>query len=125
MQFVDGTTVTEVNQSKYLGFHVSWINPARTAIQQRQSLAHTAYTKLHHLWCSSILVTVKTRIFEATIVSVLLYGLDTLSLEAVHFKSIDGWYFRYRRATGIKASYYSRISKQQVWNFAFNPIISS
>ena len=126
VQFVDGFTVTEVQQSKYLGSSVSWQHASKTAIQQRQSLAHNAYTKLHHLWRSNILVKTKSRIFHSTIVPVLLYGLDTLSLETHHFKSIDGWYFRYpRRAIGIKASYYSRISNQRCWNCAFKPRIAS
>ena len=126
VQFADGTTVTEVNQSKYLGSSVSWSHPVKVAIQQRQALAQTAHVKLHHLWRSNITVKTKSRIFHSTIVPVLLYGLDTLPLEARHFRSIDGWYFRYlRRAIGIKASYYSRISNQRVWNFAFKPVITS
>ena len=91
-----------------------------------QCQSETAYIKLHHLWRSNIPVKTKSRIFHSTIVPVLLYGLDTLSLEARHFRSIDGWYFRYlRRAIGTKASYYSRISNQRVWNFAFKPVITS
>ena len=116
VQFADSTTVTEVNQSKYLGYLVSWGHPAKTAIQHRQSRAHTAYTKLHHLWRSTIPVKIKTRICQTTRVPVQLYGLDTLSLEARHdYKSIYDWYFRYlRRAIGVKASYYSRRSNQRV-----------
>ena len=68
VQFADGTAVNMVTSSKYLGSlvswdHVSWDHPAKVAVQQRHFLAHTAYTKLHHLWRSNIPVKDKVCIF--------------------------------------------------------------
>ena len=56
----------------------------------------------------------------------LLYGLDTLTLEIKHLKTIDAWYHRYlRRALGVKDSYYSHISNRRVWTLAGRPTLPS
>ena len=58
----------------------------------------------------------------ATFVPCLTYGLDALTLTAKDLKRIDGQFYRFlRRAIGIKASYYSRISNVEVWEQASRP----
>ena len=68
----------------------------------------------------------QTHNFQILLVSVLLYGLCTLTLEDKHLKKIDGWYFQFlRRVVGITASYCSRITNKAVWLRAEQPILPS
>ena len=78
------------------------------------------------IWNSSLRRKEKVRIFEATFTSILLYGLDTLTLTPKQLHRIDGQYYRsLRRAIGIEASYYSHISNQEVWTQASKPTLPS
>ena len=64
----------------------------------------------------------KVKLFMSTFVPCPTYGLDALTLTDKQFKKIDGQYYRFlRRAIGIKASYYSRISNQDAWTQASRP----
>ena len=56
----------------------------------------------------------------------LTYGLDSLTLEVRHLKTIDAWYYQHlRRCTGIKASYYSHLPNARVWKLAGRPPVPS
>ena len=90
------------------------------------ALAHTRYMKLQPLWRSRLSRATKVKICQASIVPALMYGLDTLALEVRHLKTIDAWYYQHlRRSMGIKASYYSRVSNNQVWIQAGRPTTPS
>ena len=124
--FVDNAPVKVVTAAKYLGSLISWDNPTKTAIKARKDKAVAAYSKLQQLWRSKLSWRVKVRIFLASIIPVLLYGLDTVTLELRHLKTIDAWFHRFlRRSMGIKSSYYSRITNQRVWNLAGKPRLPS
>ena len=101
-------------------------NPATEAINHRFAQAHIAYGKLSALWKASVPQKTRLIIFRSYVVSVLLYGLCTLTLEDKHLKKIDGWYFQFlRRVVGITASYCSRITNKAVWLRAEQPILPS
>ena len=103
---------------------VSWRDTTKIAITARKAKAHSAHVKLQHVGRSRLCIKAKVRIFHSCIVSTLLHALDSFTLESRHLKTIDGWYFRYlRRAIGVKASFYSRISNQRVWVLAGRPIL--
>ena len=124
--FVDGTQVSSVDKAKYLGTQVSWTSPTKTAIEARKALAHSSYMKLRPLWRSKLNWKTKIRIFHASVVPSLTYGLDTLTLEMKHLKTIDAWYYQHlRRCMGIKASYYSHVTNARVWSLAGRPAIPS
>ena len=124
--FVDGTKVTVVDKAKYLGTQVSWSSPTITAIDCRKALAQSAYMKLQPLWRSKLSWKTKVRIFHASVVPSLIYGLDTPTLELRHFKTIDAWYHQHlRRRMGIKASYYSHVTNSRVWILAGRPVTPS
>ena len=124
--FVDGTRVKETDKAKYLGSQVSWTKPTKTAIDARKALAHSSYMKLQPLWRSKLNWKTKVRIFHASVVPSLTYGLDTLTLEVRHLKTIDAWYYQHlRRCMGIKASYYSHVTNARVWKLAGRPIVPS
>ena len=124
--YADGTVVPEAETCKYLGTMVDWNRPTTTAITHRKTQAHAAYMKLQQYWRSNIPRAEKVKLFHGTIVPSLLYGLDTLTLEVKHLKTIDAWYFQYlRRAMGIKSSYYSHITNKTVWEQAGRPTLPS
>ena len=113
---VDGTPVPSSDSVKYLGSHITWSTPTKKAIDARKALAHTRYMKLQPLWRSRLSRATKAKIYQASKVPALTHGLDTLSLEVKHLKTIDAWYYQHlRRSIGIKASYYSRVFNNQVW----------
>ena len=124
--FIDSTPTPTNEKIKYLGSMVSWNNPTLEAINHRISQAHIAYGKLSQFWKTSVPKTTRLTIFRSYVVSVLLYGLSTLTLEDKHLKKIDSWYYQFlRRVVGIKAAFYSRIPNQAVWEKANRPIIPS
>ena len=126
LSFRDGTIVPNVTTVKYLGPMISWTNPFETSFYHRLGLAEEAYKKLRLIWNSSLSRKEKVKIFEATFTSVLLYGLDSLTLTPKQLHRIDGQYFRFlRRAIGIKASFYSRIPNREVWTQALKPTLPS
>ena len=94
--FVDGTPVPSSDSVKYLGSHITWSNPTKKAIDARKALAHTGYMKLQPLWRSRLSRATKVKIYQASIVPALTYGLDTLSLEVRHLKTIDAWYSQHQ-----------------------------
>ena len=126
IKFANGRNVPVTESVKYLGSQVTWEKPTKAALQARAQQAHVSFLKLQHVWQSKLPWKVKSRIFHSCIVPSYLHGLSTLTLEKTHFKTIDGWYFRYlRRALKIKSSYYSRISNKRVWKCAGRPVLPS
>ena len=88
----NGDPVPITESSKYLGSQVSWNKPMLTALHHRFSLAKTSFNKLQHLWRSRLNRRIKVHIFQANIVSSLIYGVATLTMEPKHFARIDSWY---------------------------------
>ena len=126
LYFADGSPVPITTDTKYLGSQVTWDKATKHAIEARKAKAHISYIKLQHFWRSRINSRTKTRIFHAIVLPTLLYGLDTLTLEIKHLKTIDAWYHKYlRRALGVKDSYYSHISNRRVWTLAGRPTLPS
>ena len=124
--FVDGTQVTEVDKSRYLGTQVSWSSPSKTAINARKVLAHASYMKLQPLWRSRFNWRTMVRIFHASVVPSLIYGLHSLTLETGHLTTIDAWYYQdLRRCMGIEASYSSHVTNNRVWKLAGSPEVPS
>ena len=96
------------------------------ALFARFALAHTSFNKLQHPWRSKLPRKVKVQIFIADIVSCLIYGIGTLTMEDKHFRKLDSWWFQHLpRAIGIKASYYSHITNESVWIQANRPLLPS
>ena len=114
--FSNGDKVPTTPQTKYLGSMISWHKTFEAAFFHRRALAETGYKKLRLVWNSSLSRRTKLRIFQATFVPILIYGLDSLTLVDKQLKRIDAFYFRFlRRIINIKASYYSRITNNEVW----------
>ena len=94
---------------------ISWGKSFEVAFKHRAGIAESAYKKLRLVWNSTMSKKRKLYIFRTTFMPSLIYGLDSLTLLAKHFKRIDAYYCRFlRRVVGIKASYYSRIPNTAV-----------
>ena len=126
VRFANGSLVKTTPQVKYLGSMITWEKPFDIAFIHRFNLAEEAFKKLRLVWNSSIPIKAKVKIFQATYVPSLIYGLDALTLTPQMLKKIDGQYYRFlRRVVGVKASYYSRITNAAVWEKAGSPKIPS
>ena len=126
IHFLDGSQVKTTPQTKYLGSLVSWEKPFEIAFYHRLGLAEEAYKKLRLVWNSNKTRSSKVRVFQTVFLPTLLYGLEALTLTPKQLHRIDGHYYRFlRRAIGIKASYYSRITNQSVWEQAGCPELPS
>lgn len=124
--FADQSPIPVTDCVKYLGSLIEWGDPSNAAITGRAIAAEQAFKSLQQVWKSPLPNHVKLNMFHTVVVPTLMYGLETLTLDSRHFKRIDGIYFRLlRRVTNIKASYYSRVSNEQVWSRANRPIVPS
>ena len=122
LRFQSGSRVEVVSSVKYLGSLISWHKPFETAFHHRLGVAESAYKKMRLVWNCNMPRTRKIKLFMSTFVHCLTYGLDALTLTDKQLKKIDGQFYRFlRRAIGIKASYYSRVSHLDVWGQAGRP----
>ena len=122
LYFRDGSPVPTTTQTKYLGSMISWIDPFQTALKHRAALAEVAYKKLRLVWNSNLSYCKKLHIFQSVFISILIYGMDSFTLTDKYIKKIDAVYYRFlRRIVGIKASFYSRVSNNDVWRRAQYP----
>ena len=90
----DGIIIKEVENFKYLG---AWMESSDKDISVRKALAWNACHKLRKIWTSKISKKIKTRLFIATVESVLLYGAETWTLTKATSKQLDGCYTRMLR----------------------------
>ena len=79
----------------------------------RAGIAEASYKKLRLVW---------NRSFQSAFISTLIYGLGALTLQEKRLRRINAYYVRFHGwVTGIKASYYSRVSNQEVYRRAGGP----
>ena len=122
VKFRSGEAVPTTTLIKYLGSMITWEKPFEAAFKHRAGIAETNYKKLRLIWNCSLTRKEKLHIFQTTFIPTLIYGLDSLTLQDKHLKRIDAYYYRFlRRIIGIKASYYSRITNNEVWRRARYP----
>ena len=122
LHFSTGAKVPRANKVKYLGSMISWDKPFENTFQHRLGVAETANKKLRLVWNCNMSRPRKVNIFQATFLPCLVYGLEALTLTSKNLQTINAQYYRFlRRAIGIKASYYSRVSNESVWEQAGRP----
>ena len=120
--FSSGEPVEVVDVVKYLGSMIFFNKTFEVAFMHRLGVAETAYKKMRLVWNCNMPRRRKVKLFMATFVPCLTYGRDALTLATKDLKHIDGQFYRFlRRAIGIKASFYSRISNAEVWEQASRP----
>ena len=95
---LDGTEIELVDDFKYLGSYTNTDNDMKSRIGQ----AWGAINSLDKVWKSTIKKHTKTKVFKATVESILLYGAESWALTRALKKKLDGNYTRMlRRAYNI------------------------
>ena len=97
---LNGSSLTLVDKFTYLGNSVS---STETDINTRLAKACTANDRLSVIWKSDMTDKVKHSIFQAAIVSILLYGCTIWTLTKRMEKKLDGNYTRMLRAIQNKS----------------------
>ena len=89
---------------------------AASLLAKKLGTAWADFSKLHKLWSHSCLnVARKVQIFQAVVVSRLLYGLGSAWLDVAEIRRLNGFQARcLRKVVGIKPSFVSRISIQRI-----------
>ena len=78
----------------YLG---AWIDSTWQDVRVRKAQAWAALNKMDAIWKSKLGRKTKISLFSATVVSVLLYGCETWTLNKQMNRSLDGCYTRMLR----------------------------
>ena len=88
---LDGTPLKLVDKFTYLG---SSISSTEKDIDTRLTKAWTAINRLLIIWKSDLTDKMKCSLFQAAVISILLYGCSTLTLTKRLEKKLDGNYTR-------------------------------
>ena len=106
-----GENIETKHSMVYLGSLLSSDGKIMSEISRRLGMARKDFEVLHSIWKhSSLSKAWKIHIFEACIISKLLYGLVTAVLNKAERARLDGFQARcFRRILKIPPSYYSRI----------------
>ena len=108
---LDGTPPKLVDKFTYQGNSVS---STEKDIDTRLTKAWTAIDKLSIIWKSDLTKKIKRSIFQAVVVSILLYGCTTWTLTKRMEKKIDGNYPRMLRAI-LNKSWRQHPTKNQLY----------
>lgn len=90
----NGEELGKQDDFKYLG---SWVDSSEKDIKIRKAQAWKALNGMQKIWTSNMSRKLKTRLFIATIESILLYGCESWTLTEAAEKSLDGTYTRMLR----------------------------
>ena len=113
---LDNDSVKQKDSIVYLGAVLSRDASIGPELSRRIGAAEGEFSLLARVWSHCKLpLQKKLRIFEACIMSKLLYSLHTAWLNTVERRKLDAFHFRcLRRIAGIKPSYVSRVSNESV-----------
>ena len=89
----DGSDIELVTDFKYLGGYTDTSHDMNVRIAQSWSALHS----LQKVWKAPIQKDTKTKVFQACIETILLYGSDSWTLNAARRKRLDGTYTRMLR----------------------------
>ena len=90
--FVEGQLLKNVAQFKYLGNRYTVDGNRRFAVEMRMGEAKARFGKLRNIWDSGVfLISAKLRLFEAAVVSVLVYGCEAWTMDEALVASLRGW----------------------------------
>ena len=112
----DGTQVDEQDAMTYLGSRLSSDGRIGTELGRRIGLALQDFRTLKKVWRhSSISYRRKLLIFDACVISKLIYGLFTAILNKAERRRLDGFQARcLRQIFKMLPSFYSRVSNKEV-----------
>ena len=94
-----GSDILKVDDFCYLGSYVSSNACCEKDVKARIGKAAAVFGKMRKIWRNNnISLQVKTVLFEAIILSALLYGADVWPLTATLTKSLDAAHHRWQRS---------------------------
>ena len=111
----DGTSLKLVDKFTYLGSSVS---STEKVIDTRLTKAWTAIDKLKIIWKSDLTDKMKRSFFQATVVSILLYGCTTWTLTKRLEKKLDGYYTRMLRVI-LNKSWRQHPTRHQLYIYIY------
>ena len=123
----DGSNIRVTNSMIYLGGLLTDDGAITSELSRRVGMAYSDYSSLQHVWShANITRKRKIQIFNACIISKLLYGLDIAWLRQNDLARLDTFQARtLRRILGTQHSLYSRISNEYVLRQACSIPLSS
>ena len=112
----EGVVIAPTTSMMYLGSTLWTDGNVHSELNRRLGMAWADFNKLTRLWShTSIPRRRKVEVFQATIMTGLMYGLSTLWLNVGDQRRLDCFQARcLRRCLGIKPSFLSRVSNQTV-----------
>ena len=112
----DGTRIETQEVITYLGTTIAADGGVGSELNRRLGKAWAEYSKLSQLWKhTSLALSRKLEVFHAAIVSLLLYGLNTVWLNARQQRQLNGFQARcLRDMMRIPHPYFSRVSNKTV-----------
>ena len=113
----DGSNIDCVDQVVYLGALLTSSGIQSKEIARRIGEASTILQQLKSIWSHDNLnISDKQRVFDACVVSKLLYGLESICFRREDFRKINAYFCRCLRLIfKIPQSYISHISSQRVY----------
>ena len=112
----DRETIKQKRSIKYLGSMLCSTGKAGTELSCKLGAARNKFDLLRQVWShASISKNRKLQIYDACVVSKLMYCLDTASLNVAELNKLEAFHHRcLGKTTGIQPSYYSRVSNSDV-----------
>ena len=111
-----GESIQPLEVMTHLGANMYADGTIGSELNKRLGSAWAEFSKLHKLWNhSSLAMRRKVQVYQAVVVSRLLYGLSSAWLNVAESRRLNGFHARcLRKITGIKPSFVSRVSNAAV-----------
>eukprot|EP00969_Alexandrium_andersonii_P211102 9324026-Alexandrium_andersonii.AAC.1 len=115
VKFVDGTVMREVDEAKYLGSVITKESSRFAELNDKLRKAMVTAIRLERFWKkSNASVGWKLLVFNAVVVSQLLYGLTSIHLTPTCYRRLDAFQTRcVRMILGIDHAWISRVSNKE------------
>ena len=116
IKFKDGTELKKEEEADYLGAKTTKKNLNRREVEERISKALSVCNKLKpFLKKANCKKTWKIQVYNAVIISKLIYELETMYLNDSLIKRLDAFHMRgLRHILGIEHAYWSRTSNEEI-----------
>ena len=116
---MNGESLEEVSNFKYLGATLAKDGTSTTEIRKRIATATAAMAKLTRVWKSNISFHTKHKLYKTLVISVLLYGCETWTLHAEAERKIQAFETKCLRRL-LRISYKEHKTNDFVWNTVTN-----
>jgi len=95
---IDGVPVEGIDEFIHLGSKQSSNGYSRLDVLRRIGLACSVMNSLQRVWkCSCLNINTKVHLYQALVMSVLLYGTETWTLLAADMKTLESFHMRCQR----------------------------